>query len=540
MIFDPYRNTPDEDLVYFGDDEIVWDRINAERLRRGLPGLAAIGIPRPEGEPPDPADGVSSEPGAFPIGNPGSSAIIGQLETRRAQITRSVTLAQNKLASNQRLAARLQNQLAATTDPQQRESLLTQTRELQAVIDSDQRRIEQAGQQLETVTGEITSTLRAAFPNSPTLAALPGLGSLPALPSLPSLDDLPVSVPVNAADVLKAVPATVKIPGLDQSQITGLLSSASQAVSSAATAVGGAVSQVAGAVGSTVSQVAGAVGGAVSGVVASVSAGVGKFGVSPQQLEQQGLLKPGTSKSFLSAPASPTAADIAEAERINAEGGKITAEQVASNRRLNEVLSSPFSWTGKNGVNDLSGFTNNENLQSLTQQNIMSEGLDKLKSLGAVTGAETPEQLGSLVQAAAKFGPEAAKDWSKGAAPPEIAAQINNIAKDAQQAVNLVDKQIPSLGAVPKAIEGKAQTIDRKTVDAAFASLLGDPKISLPSFGGAAAGLDSALSANTKDEDLTYTGDDPIVWDRINAERIRRGLPGLAAIGSPRPPDTPE
>ena len=80
MIFDPYRNTPDEDLVYLGDDEIVWDRINAERLRRGLPGLAAIGIPRPEGEPPDPADGVSSEPGAFPVGNPGSSAIIGQLE----------------------------------------------------------------------------------------------------------------------------------------------------------------------------------------------------------------------------------------------------------------------------------------------------------------------------------------------------------------------------------------------------------------------------------------------------------------------------
>lgn len=47
MVLDPYRNTPDQDLVYRGDDFIVWDRINAERLRRGLPGLAAIGMPRP-------------------------------------------------------------------------------------------------------------------------------------------------------------------------------------------------------------------------------------------------------------------------------------------------------------------------------------------------------------------------------------------------------------------------------------------------------------------------------------------------------------
>jgi hypothetical protein len=51
MALDPYRNTPDRDLVYRGDDFIVWDRINAERLRRGLPGLAAIGMPRPSASP---------------------------------------------------------------------------------------------------------------------------------------------------------------------------------------------------------------------------------------------------------------------------------------------------------------------------------------------------------------------------------------------------------------------------------------------------------------------------------------------------------
>lgn len=51
--------------------------------------------------------------------------------------------------------------------------------------------------------------------------------------------------------------------------------------------------------------------------------------------------------------------------------------------------------------------------------------------------------------------------------------------------------------------------------------------------------IDTSLYKNTKDEDLTYKGDDGIVWDRTNAERLRRSLPGLAAIGSPRPPEPP-
>ena len=46
-----------------------------------------------------------------------------------------------------------------------------------------------------------------------------------------------------------------------------------------------------------------------------------------------------------------------------------------------------------------------------------------------------------------------------------------------------------------------------------------------------------SLYANTKDEQLTYSGDDYIVWDRVNAERLKRGLPSLADIGTPRPPE---
>lgn len=49
--------------------------------------------------------------------------------------------------------------------------------------------------------------------------------------------------------------------------------------------------------------------------------------------------------------------------------------------------------------------------------------------------------------------------------------------------------------------------------------------------------VDTFLYAGTPDSQLTYTGDDYIVWDRINGQRLSRGLPGLAAIGYPRPPD---
>lgn len=48
--------------------------------------------------------------------------------------------------------------------------------------------------------------------------------------------------------------------------------------------------------------------------------------------------------------------------------------------------------------------------------------------------------------------------------------------------------------------------------------------------------IDTSLYSKTKDEDLTYTGDDGLVWDRVNAERLRRSLSGLP---TPRPKEPP-
>jgi hypothetical protein len=68
-----YTKTPDDELTYTGDDYIVWDRVNTERLNRGLPDLAALGSPRPEGP--------ASPPTATPNGTPGVFQMLGTISS---------------------------------------------------------------------------------------------------------------------------------------------------------------------------------------------------------------------------------------------------------------------------------------------------------------------------------------------------------------------------------------------------------------------------------------------------------------------------
>jgi hypothetical protein len=79
-----------------------------------------------------------------------------------------------------------------------------------------------------------------------------------------------------------------------------------------------------------------------------------------------------------------------------------------------------------------------------------------------------------------------------------------------------------------------APTSDGQNVDL---NLVAPPKL----FGRTGFGVESALQIGTSDSNLVYTGSDYIVWNRINSERLNRGLPGLADIGYPQPaPDAVE
>jgi hypothetical protein len=314
--------------------------------------------------------------------------------------------------------------------------------------------------------------------------ALTGLGegAKQATKSLAALSNVAVSGAVSAASVLKMMPATKGIGALDATQVTGLLGQAANAVGQAASAV-------------------------------SLEKGIGQFGLTPQQLEDQGFLKKGTFSQFIG----------------NSPGADWT-----------KVLANPGVWTGKDNVSGLTGFLQNPSLQGLTQQNIMSQGLQQLQTAGITAGITNPQQLGALVQGAAKFGSEAMAKWSKGSAPPDLQAEISDLAKNAQYAVNLVDTKLPTISGIDPA--GIVDSVQRSGVDDAVKSFLGNDKIPPLTFGplkppALTRETEDSFYANTEDADLIYTGDDPIVWDRINLQRARRGLRGLAEIGYPRPPD---
>jgi hypothetical protein len=198
----------------------------------------------------------------------------------------------------------------------------------------------------------------------------------------------------------------------------------------------------------------------------SNSVGVGNFGITPGQLETQGYLKPGTVNNF-----------VAPATNID---------------QINTVLSSPTVWTGKDAVTSATQFASNINLQSLTQQNILSQGAAQLTNLGVASSATAANDLAGAVQNAGKFGADATAAWAKGQAPADLLGGLNDTAKNAQFAAALAGK-VPDLGSITPPVEGAVGTVNRASVDTAVAGLLGNPKIPLPSFG--TAGIAAASAA---------------------------------------------
>ena len=240
--------------------------------------------------------------------------------------------------------------------------------------------------------------------------------------SLGKLKDIAVSNAVNLADIAKQVPAQIPLGSMNLDQVSASLAQTVKDVGQAATAV-------------------------------SADKGVGQYGISPQQLEAAGFIKPGTVGTFLQSP-----------------------DQIQS------VLGNPAVWTGKKNVGGLDQLLGDVKLQSLTQNEIMTSALDGLKQAGALSGKEAPEQLASMVQLGSKFGVGNAVSWLQGQAPADLINDMNAAAKNAQFSVNLSDKLAESGQALKKSAEGFKATVNRASVNKAFADVLGDPKIPIPSF----------------------------------------------------------
>jgi hypothetical protein len=240
---------------------------------------------------------------------------------------------------------------------------------------------------------------------------------------------------------------------------------------------------------------AGAAVGQASDVITNEK-GLGKFGLDANQLQLSGLIKPGV------------------------------AEQIAQNpAQLTSILQSPAVWTGVAGATSLAKVLGDVKLQGKVQQGLMDSNLSQLKQLGAVDGTESAEKLGPLLQNATKFGTGPTMDWAKGQAPGNLVNQLNETAKQADYSQSFADANAELAGggnplqAGIQQAKGFAKTVDRSTINAGVASIVGNSKIPTINPG--------SFYSNTKDEDLTYTGTDELVLARVNEERANRGLPLL-------------
>jgi hypothetical protein len=293
-----------------------------------------------------------------------------------------------------------------------------------------------------TTTTAATTGTTAAAGTTPTTATNTVANSPPsAVPAAPpsaaavaKLNNLPVTQPVNVAQILKQSPATSAIGALKIPQVTSLMSSAAAAVGQPFNAI-------------------------------SSSLGIGKFGLDPRQLESQGYLKPGTLSRFgLGVPG------------VNL--GNFT-----------QILASPTIWTGKNNIPNLNTLLTNPNVQNLIQQDLMSSGLQALQKKGILGKGETAQQLGAMLQTAVRFGPEAAAQWAIGQASGKVIGKINQLAKNAQQAIDKATGGIFGGGGIfsivnlQVALAGVVNTVNRAPVDSALKGVIGDPKVPTPDYG---------------------------------------------------------
>jgi hypothetical protein len=427
--------TPDDKLTYSGNDPIIWDRVNNERLRRGLSPLPG---PRPvddgktygaqRGAPPastapnrplTEAEKAQAAAIAKQFGVPDPTAIAKTFEvngppgmTREqafeifkkqadtggltgfspgdvlsAQTQAADGLASAKAELTQEFAGfpgtdkGVQNQFVSIAESAKQSLAAGTTGNLQSKIGSAGSILQQTAGKIGSLFGEPVGNGIDTADFAKTASALVPMGKL------------------STTDVRATVAAVGKSTGQDFSQFTN-------------------------------------------------AAGVGKFGFDATQLETAGLLKPGTAGSFLSQGAND----------------------------LTTVLKSPAVWTGKGGINNLDSLLSNPAAQNLTQQNLMSSGLAAASSLGVPTAGLDPKQLGGMASVFSKDSAEGAA-WIKGQLPADKQADFDTRFNDAQFAIGSAEEKFNDAMLQQEPPGEATDTVSRETLTAAMGRVFGNDKI---------------------------------------------------------------
>jgi hypothetical protein len=428
-------NTPDDKLTYSGNDPIVWDRVNNERLRRGL---SSLPNPRPidngQKYPTGRGGAVATTQSDRPLteeekakaaaiaknfGLPDPTAVAKTFEvngppgmTREQAFEifkkQADTGGLNGFSSGDILSA--QTQAAdglASAKAELSQGLAGFPGTDKGVLNSFKSIADTAKQSLAAGT---TGSLQSRITNTGSI--LQQTGS-----KIGSLFGTPVTNGITTADFAKTTSALLPMGALSSTDVRAT-------VASVGTATGQDFSQF------------------------TNSVGVGKFGFDATQLETAGLLKPGTASTYLAGGAN----------------------------QLTDVLKSPAVWTGKGGINNLDSLLSNPAAQNLTQQNLMSSGLSSAAALGVPVNTLNPKELGGVAANFAKSGAEGAA-WIKGQLPADKQADFDQRWKDAQFAIGTADSKLND-AMLQEAPPGEAvDTVNRDTLTAAMSRVFGNDKI---------------------------------------------------------------
>jgi len=427
--------TPDDKLTYSGNDPIVWDRVNNERLRRGL-------SPLPNPRPID--DGRT-----YPTGRGGAVATTqSDRPLTEEEKARAAAIAKNFGLPDPNAAAKtFEVSCPPGTTREQAFKIFqdqAKTGGLNGFTSGDILNAQtQAADGLASAQAQLSQGL-AGFPGSDkgTLNSFKNIadtakqslaaGTTGSLQSritnggsilqqtagkIGSLFGAPVTNGINTADFAKTTTALVPMAGLGTTDVRAT-------VAAVGTSTGQDFSQF------------------------TNSVGVGKFGFNATQLETAGLLKPGTASTYLA----------------------------SGSNQLTDVLKSPAVWTGKGGINNLDSLLSNPAAQNLTQQNLMSSGLAAAGTLGVPINSLIPKDLSGISANFAKSSAESA-DWLRGKLPADKQADFDKRFADAKFAIGTAEQKLND-SIKQEAPPGEAtDTVNRDTLTGAVSRVFGNDKI---------------------------------------------------------------
>ena len=484
-----YAKTKDEDLTYTGTDPIVWDRVNGERLRRGLPSLTSLGFPRPPEDPNDVQAGSAGTAATSTTTPDGSAKVFeikgppgltreqafeifkkqanagGLVGFKSGDVLSAATQAADGLPGAQALVAQAQSGVNGSLNVGGFASSLSA-----AGVDLATGRISSvdaafakgginggAGA-LNSVLGSVAGGLGAAGGAlggslagtaagltalaGPAVSSISGVGSAlvgaaakagsvatSAIQTINSaLTTTPVGAsPINVADFAKTIPAVSGIGPMDSAQVTGVLAQAKNLVGQSASTITNAK-------------------------------GIGEYGLDIRQLETAGYVKPGISN--------------------------LLAQGTSS---LAAIAKSPASWTGKDGIQGLKGLLDRPSTQGLIQQDLMTKGVAGLAAVGIPVKNLSAQGLAGMSLNAAKSLPNA-EAFAKGLPIPgdatgAIKASMNTAVRDGAFAVNMVSTKIPDAVKDVQMPVPATDTVSRATVDAASSRIAGNDKIPPVNYG---------------------------------------------------------